>query len=249
MVRASRRTDFTGSALIRLLARLAEVDVPESKQVFAERLSHWLGWTDAVSLFSALNAGTPAAAPSGAGGSAEEAECARVRAALLGAIAEEAPPAPPGRGRARVAVPAPALAPDSDADFTPFRRRYFAGQQAMEAGIGPLRGRLRAALAARSPAMARLAAVDEVMEQVLAPRERTLLSAVPVMLEKRFAHLLSLQPPSPDTSEAATAAAWHGTFRQEMQAVLLAELDIRFQPVEGLLEALRQPPSRGGSAP
>jgi hypothetical protein len=28
-------------------------------------------------------------------------------------------------------------------------------------------------------------------------------------------------------------------FRKDMQSVLLAELDIRFQPVEGLLAALR----------
>jgi hypothetical protein len=34
-------------------------------------------------------------------------------------------------------------------------------------------------------------------------------------------------------------AAWLDVFRKDMQGVLLAELDIRFQPVEGLLEALR----------
>jgi hypothetical protein len=242
------RTDFTGSALIRLLARLAEVDAPGSRQVFAERLSHWLGWTDAVSLFSALNVSAPAVASGHAGASAEEAECMRVRTTLLGAIAEEDAPSPAiGRGRARLPAPPPVpvvAEASASGDFTPFRRRYFAGQKAMEMGIGPLRERLRSALAARSPAMARLAAVDEVMEQVLAPRERTLLSAVPVMLEKRFVHLRETHAREAQAdADDALPAVWHDAFRQEMQAVLLAELDIRFQPVEGLLEALRQPPA------
>ena len=42
-------------------------------------------------------------------------------------------------------------------------------------------------------------------------------------------------PPAP----AITAGAWLDTFRADMRAVLLAELDVRFQPVEGLLAALR----------
>ncbi|KAE8755722.1 DUF3348 family protein, partial [Paraburkholderia madseniana] len=32
---------------------------------------------------------------------------------------------------------------------------------------------------------------------------------------------------------------WLNTFRKDMQSVLLAELDVRLQPVEGLLAALR----------
>ena len=35
------------------------------------------------------------------------------------------------------------------------------------------------------------------------------------------------------------ASAWLDAFREDMHAVLLAELDLRFQPVEGLLAALR----------
>nr|WP_310630847.1 DUF3348 family protein [Paraburkholderia sp.] len=33
--------------------------------------------------------------------------------------------------------------------------------------------------------------------------------------------------------------AWLDAFRKDMQSVLLAELDVRFQPVEGLIAALR----------
>ncbi|MEJ8825033.1 DUF3348 domain-containing protein [Variovorax humicola] len=228
MVQVSRRTGFTGSALIRLLARLTDNGVPESKQAFAERLSHWLGWTDAISLSSALN-GPPASANSGArsSASAEERECTRVRTALVKAITE---------GTAFTAD-----------DFAPYRQRYLARQQAMEAGIGPLRGRLRAVLAARSPAMARLASVDAVMEQALEAHEHRLLATVPALLEKHFkrlrqAHQAALddaQVPVGSEESGGPPAAWLEAFGKAMQGVLLAELDIRLQPVEGLLEALR----------
>ncbi|MCC8446692.1 DUF3348 family protein, partial [Xanthomonas translucens] len=38
---------------------------------------------------------------------------------------------------------------------------------------------------------------------------------------------------------APRAGAWLDVFRQDMQHVLRAELDIRFHPIEGLLAALR----------
>ncbi len=40
-------------------------------------------------------------------------------------------------------------------------------------------------------------------------------------------------------SKDSTSGAWLTTFRKDMQSLLLAELDVRFQPVEGLLAALR----------
>jgi len=243
MVQVSRRAGFTGSALTRLLARLTDIDVPESRQAFADRLSQWFGWTDAISLSSALNGGLQTA-PSGARGpaSTEEGECARVRSALMNAIAEDsAITADKRRGHAQAPAAEPDAPVDTKVDFSPYRRHYLARQQAMEAGIGPLRGRLRAKLAARSPAMARLAAVDAVMEQVLGAHEHRLLATVPGLLEKHFERLRQAdQERSADEPERrAPPGGWQDTFRKDMQGVLLAELDIRLQPVEGLLEALR----------
>ena len=217
MVQVSRRTGFTGSALIRLLARLTDIEVPEPKQAFADRLSQWLGWTDAISLSAALNGGPVTASPGArTSGNAEEREFTRVRTALANTIAEDMRSAPM----------------DTTADFTAYRRRYLARQQAMETSIGPLRGRLRATLAARSPAMSRLAAVDVVMEQVLSAQEHRLLATVPALLEKHFERLRQ-------TDNEVEPGAWLNVFRKDMQDVLLAEMEIRFQPVEGLLEALR----------
>ncbi|MBT9595791.1 MAG: DUF3348 domain-containing protein [Vitreoscilla sp.] len=231
MLRGSQRGGdaITGSALIRLLTRLTEVDAPESRQAFAERLSQWLGWADAISLSAALSSGTPPAPmAASAPGAADKdaADPARVRAGLVKALADAGAAATMNN----------AAADPADGDFSPHRRHYHAQQQAMEHAIGPLRNRLRARLAGRSPAMARLAAVDAVMDQVLGPRERALLSTVPVLLERRFEQLrLQHAPEGP-------APGWMHRFRQDMHSVLLAELEIRLQPAEGLLAALREPP-------
>jgi len=229
-----RRTSFNGSALIRLLSRLADIDAREPAQPTADRLSQWFGWTDAISLSAALDGAPATTAQPGtrAPRNTEEGECQRVRAALANAIAEDSTF---GTGK------------DATPEFTPYRRRYLARQQAMEAGVGSLRSRLRSALAARSPAMARLASVDVVMAQVLEAREHSLLSAVPGMLEKHFERLRKAAG-TPDEAETDSGTqppdAWLDVFRKDAQDVLLAELDFRFQPVEGLLEALRTQATR-----
>jgi hypothetical protein len=229
-----------------LLARLIDVDDSKSKQALADQLGRWLSWTDAISLSAALN-GHPGAARSGSPSPAsdEVGECMSARSALANSIAEDSLFADaPRRMNGHAAEKADPM--ESTADFSPYRRRYVAKQQAMQASIGALRDRLRGSLSAGSPQMARLAAVDAVMEQVLGERERSLLSIVPVLLERHFEHLRradeaaqagNTQPWDPDAQ--VRPGAWLGAFRARMQGVLLAELDFRMQPVEGLLEALR----------
>jgi hypothetical protein len=239
MGQVSRRTGFNGSALIRLLSRLTDIDAREPAQPTADRLSQWFGWTDAISLSAALD-GAPATtqASTRAPRNTEESECHRVRTALANAIVEDTT-----FGTSEDATP----------DFTPYRRRYLARQQAMDAGVGSLRSRLRSALAAKSPSMARLASVDVVMAQVLEAREHSLLSAVPGILEKHFERLRKasqvsdVQDGETETDKDNSAQpddAWLAVFRKDAQDVLLAELDFRFQPVEGLLEALRTQATR-----
>jgi hypothetical protein len=93
--------------------------------------------------------------------------------------------------------------------------------------------------------MARLAAVDAAMERALSPREQTLFARVPALLGEHFERLrqaeqeiLAEAQASEDTS-AMAPGGWLEVFRKDVQSVLLAELDVRFQPVEGLLAALR----------
>jgi len=243
-VLAPQRLALSGPTLVRLLARFGDAEVPEPRQSISDHLSQWLGWTDAIALSTALSVQTPAGEPAArVGASAEQSQSERVRAALRKAISGEGASARRD-GRRTPAASAQAQA-NVEPDFADFRQRYLALQQAMETDIGTLRVRLRAALAARAPALARLATVDAVMEQALGARERSLLAGVPALLGAHFERLRAAAAAAGAASAAESAAecaaphAWLAGFRKDMQSVLLAELEIRFQPVEGLLAALR----------
>jgi hypothetical protein len=260
MVQVARRAGLTDSALVRLLARLTEYDPRESAPAFADRLSDWLRWTDAMSLFTALQDG-PAAAPSPPKTAqlVSDSACERVREALAQALADDSAhlsDQPLGRApRSHLAAPATLELP---VDFSPYRRHYQDSQIAMETAIAPVRAQLRARLAATSPDMARLAQVDTVMEQVLAPHERRLLSTLPALLNRRFdrerdaarvaAAPLADAPLGPNAEPAAATPGahpmhaagnrWQHAFRQDLHAVLQAELELRWQPIDGLLATL-----------
>jgi hypothetical protein len=242
-VQAPPRTAFGGPTLVRLLARLADANVPASAQTLSDRLSQWLGWTDAIALSTALNANPPAAMGSARPvGRAEEELCASVRSALTKAIANNGvlavsrrPRAP--RGGSQVMPEA------ATGDYAAFRQSYLSLQQAMETDIGDLRGRLRAVLAARTSGMARLAVLDAVMERALAARERMLLASVPTLLGVYFERLCREANADTPTAAADAPPMLSGerldAFRRDVQSVLLAELEVRFQPVDALLAALR----------
>lgn len=257
MLEAPQRAAVRGPTFIRLLARLTDADVPSPRQSLSDRLSQWIDWTHAVALSTALDSRPepdPFAEPAPA--TAMEEDCSRVRAALTRAIADDPAFAPTARGAARAAE-STGEAPG----FLFFRQRYLALQQSMDTAIGHLRSRLRDQVADRSVELAHLAAVDAVMERALGRRERRLLVAASTLLGSRFERLrLAAQADSPDTSidtssdptadtpanppkpdAAALRApdAWLETFRRDMRNLLLAELDVRLQPAEGLLAALR----------
>jgi hypothetical protein len=237
LAREPRRTPPIGSAFIRALAALNDVPASAAPDAFAQRLAQWLAWTDAFSLSAALGDAAERSDVPGFGGHgalvADERELARVRAALTKSIIA----APAGAEPRRVDRPlAGAVAPiEMPADFAVYRQRYSQCQLAMETQIVPLRRRLRASLADRSSALAKLAELDSVMEQVVGAQERTLLASVAARLEPCFDRLRATQDEA-----SSQPGAWLERFRQEMRTLLLAELDLRLQPVEGLLEACRK---------
>ena len=248
MLHGSTHPGVAGSELTRLLARFADAPPADTRPVFAERLGHWLGWTGAISLSAALNTGpdvpavTAAGRPRGRPG--EEADFQRVRAALEASIA--AGPREPA---------------SSPTDFGPYRRHCLDRQQAMQDAIGALRQRLRDALSRRSADGARLAAIDAVMDRTLAEHERSLLGLVPLRLQAHFERLLrsaaarapesgtlaagpdtpAAEPdgPAAHTPDPAALDAALATFRDDLDAVLRAELAHRLLPARGLLDTLQ----------
>ncbi|KRB03250.1 DUF3348 domain-containing protein [Lysobacter sp. Root690] len=241
MMQAPRRATVRGPTFIRTLARLTAADVPPPARSLSDQLSQWVDWTHAVALSTALDGRPPAALlDDRILSSADDDECARVRASLTGAIVSDrafAAATPRGPGQASAADA------DETLDFPFYRQRYLALQQTMEAGVGRLRERLRALLTHATPGLVRLAAVDAVMERALSRRERALLAAAPTLLSEHFERLrqAALSAAADAEGDAPTAApsAWLDAFRKDMQNVLLAELDVRLQPAQGLLAALR----------
>lgn len=222
-------TSFSSSPLVRLLASLGIAPATAAAPAVAEPLSQWVAWTDAIALSRVL-ADAPAAglAAPHADMSVRDtvAQVARVRGELCDAIAHDALLAEPAPSSAH-----PGAAADGAIDFAAYRRQYRAHQHTMEDRIGDLRARVRTAVAAASPGLGRLAALDAVLDRALAVHQRRLLEKVPVMLEQRLRALHAA--PSHDAPAAAAPAVG-----PTVQRVLLAELETRMQPVQGLLDAL-----------
>lgn len=255
---------FASSRLVRLLSAGGRAHTPgapgaaDSKPSFAERLGLWLDWTDAIALSAALSdspAGLPPVQPLRASRAAPAAfeACARVRKELAQlATADVVFAADKAAGGAGAVG---ASGPSCAADFAAHRRDYLAHQRAMEAAIGPLRAQVRAALTAQSPALARLAALDAVLEVALRPRERHLLATVPQWLETHFMRLhqaqadMHAEQQSDQQAEQQVDSSADLQFTalvrysQDMQNVLLAELELRLHATEGLLDALRHEPT------
>lgn len=220
MVEVSRRMPVRGPTFIRLIARIADIGVAPPEPSLSDRLGQWIDWTRAVALSRALDGTAPDGGAATPGADTNADECRR---ALVATIVDD-----------------PALASGAAADvqgFAGFRKLCLARQRAMQAETGRLRGRLRDRVAACSPGMARLAEVDAAMEQVLSPKEHALLASIPDLLA---AHYERLQQQAADATPPRPPEAWLAAFRRDMRDVLLAELDVRFQPIEGLLAALRQ---------
>lgn len=255
MTRAPTRTNFHSSRLIRVLADLAMMETTEPGTAFAEKLALWLDHNEAINLYGTLSASAanPPAATAGlrpgAGVAIGEA-FTRVSAALESAIINMGAPV---AGKARMELPAPTLEVPLvlATAYEPYRRYYLAHQRDMEASIRPLRAKVRDVLARAAPALKTLAGLDAALGGMLAERETKLLATVPKLLEKRFAHLfkahqqLLLKNELPDNPAYwMHAGGWLARFRNDLQTVLLAELELRLQPTLGLMEALNHETSK-----
>lgn len=210
------RSTHGSSRLARLLDDAPSPDEDASGMDFAERLSLWLDPLGAIRMQAVLQdvRGIAAAAPARrlAGTLDLGEEFAQVRGVLARGIAKDP---------ADYALP-------GDAPYGGYQRRHLELQRQMEQMAGALRERARDVLARHSARLRQLAALDAAMEQLLAPREQGLLPAAVRMLERRYR----------DERKAADEG-WEQRFAAHWREALLAELDLRLEPVAGLLAALR----------
>ncbi|HET8748304.1 MAG TPA: DUF3348 family protein, partial [Ramlibacter sp.] len=248
------RSAFSPSTLTRLLDGWAPVAAEPSGLDTAERLGLWVSAFDAIRLQAAHQAIAqldPAAVPrrraQRASALAEDVQ--RTRSVLLQAIAQEPGPVvetalTPADLRRLARAAAQPQADEEDASSTRWRQRHLELQRQMELMLPPLREHVRQALAQGSSRLRRLAALDAAMDQVLAPREQKLLPTIIERMERRFTqlreeHRQALQDSGQDDAPAAwrQPGGWLARFAGEWRQLLAAELELRLQPVTGLLEA------------
>lgn len=231
----SFKGSHASSALVRQLAGWLPEGVSAPRQDVAERLGQWLNVNEAIALrttqAAVAAAGASAARRAKPPGDSQalhtalQQELQRVRAVLIQSItARDASHRPDPN--------------ELDIEWALFHQRLNDQQRRMELSVEALRGHVRQALALSTPELAQLAALDAAMEPLLAGREQRLLNALPAFLKARF---VALRQQAVDPSDTAPDdLRWLQTFANEFEQTLLAELDLRLQPVFGLIESLHE---------
>ncbi|EJE53429.1 Protein of unknown function (DUF3348) [Acidovorax sp. CF316] len=247
------------SRLVVLLAQWTRAERAPAQQDVAEQLGQWLSVVDAVELNGSLRSIEAHMAPSAAGDeSAIDAQALedllhKTKADLTRLATAPARSARPLRERADN-TPVEQPDPQVQADFAAHGPRYAEQQKQLDARLGALRTQVRAALLKGPAPLRQLAALDGVMEQMLGVREQRLWASLPGHLERRFVQLRKAHQARVQASGQADdplrwrqAGGWLAGFEQDLQALLLAEMQVRMQPIMGLLEAARNENRRTGN--
>ncbi len=238
-------SSFIGSSpLVRLLDPWSPVEAEAPGPDVAERMSLWFGPLDAIRLQAMHQAvaaageerKSPKAGEKKAPPVAEDLQ--RVRGVLAKAISQD-PLALAG------------LKPDATEDpgYGPFHQRHIELQRQMGQMAGALRDHVRQAVARVSPRLRQLAVLDASLEELMAAREQALLPTTALLLERRFSQLraahrqvLETTGEPDDPTHWRRPGGWLATFANDWRNALLAELDLRLEPVSGLVDALRNEP-------
>ncbi|MFP5467168.1 MAG: DUF3348 family protein [Gammaproteobacteria bacterium] len=217
------------SNLARRLARWMPASVEMPRQDLAERLGQWLNVKEAIALHAAKGMVDAAGAAVARRSRVQteglraklQAELRRVRALLEQSIRRRDPSHRPDPD-------------DPDTEFAFHLQRLNEQQRRMEMSVDALRSHVHERLMQSSADHARLAALDAHMQALYGAREQRLLAQLSTFLKTRFAALQQ----EAATSEFPPDPHWLQTFADEFEQVLLAELDLRLQPVMGLIESL-----------
>lgn len=239
-----------GSRLIRFLTDLAVSDAKISHKNFAEQLGQLIDLSDSFALSDALRSlkRLPFNAKTDAAGKAEYSEAIKAhflqeRSIMVEAIVKSFVP---NQGSLALLLPSA----DSEESINSGKTldgyvRFYAMQQSeMEHRIIKLRAQVREDLSGHSEELAQLAALDTAIGDTLAVPSRKLYTVVPRLLRKRFNLLHDEHRQSADGDDNPQlwleTGGWLDNFYNEMQGLLLAELEVRLQPVLGLIEALEE---------
>lgn len=211
----------TDRAIQSWMDALSGEGLPARRIPAAEQLAQWMGWTDALTLAAVVDAPHEAAAFD------------RSKPGTSKSPASESMPASSLEiGRERLIAQLETIVADTRADWARdpdpavIRRGVARAQRMMEEGVARIRAALRRELmgaGSQSPELLQLAHIDAILEQALADRLRSLLGGAAGRLGR--------------LSENSVAMATSAALLQP----LMAELELRWQPLVGLNQALQSP--------
>ncbi|MFV1873989.1 MAG: DUF3348 family protein [Oleiphilus sp.] len=135
--------------------------------------------------------------------------------------------------------PLPVLCPEAEnLDFSVYENFYLAHQKEMSAKIQGLRSYICETMSAASPTMAKLVLLDKTLEETIGLPLRRGFSALNFVMQQ---HAQVIQTACHD-SKTNTKVKQQSIdeFHVELHQFLLAELELRLQPIHGLLAAFTQ---------
>jgi hypothetical protein len=236
----SAKASLNGSRLLRVLGELAISDAEVSHQHFAQRLGQLIDLSDSVNISRVHGQGS--ASLFTASTTSEEAitaEFLQVRNAIIASIIKSFED-DTGLRRIKLPQPGPEPAADAASGYEPYGRFYAAHQREMGGRIQRLREQVRETVRGGSAELAQLVVLDEALGDTLAPHSRKFFAAIPGLLARRYAHLFHEYTVACDNPQG-NSGSWLELlelFCQDMQSVLLAEVEARLLPTQGLIEAL-----------
>lgn len=263
MVQSSSSTPIERSRLESLLTGLSSAKFRTAEHNLAERLSYLIGVSGSIDLARSLKQ-LPTKVKSSVTGSELSLEddlvntCQQMMLVITSSfVAKEGAE----YHETQLKVPsANGLRLDALQNYDPYRRFYVAHQTEMALGLQALRRRIRASLSCMSVELHQLAELDEILDENLVVHTRRLFNVIPKLLEERFDFLLKrhrqlleelrelIEPHSKKTNENSgdelehwlLPDGWLALFYQDTREMLLAEFDVRLQPILGLIEALNE---------
>jgi hypothetical protein len=239
------------SGLVRLLGELDGNAVNLADINLAEQLGRLISVTDSISLARSLGQLPQNVKISGSKGPVDKLAVEvqdvvfRVREAMIRTIVESFLAESNGTG---IQAPSASLGTRAEAlqTYEPYLRFYSMHQAEMAGAVQSLRQRVRNDLATVSPELHRLGELDTILSDSLAVHTSKLLNVIPRLLKQRFTVLLdAYRKKTGDSTQTEPhhwlmPGGWLELFYKDMQELLLAELDLRLQPVLGMLEALNE---------
>ena len=252
MIQTTSPTLMDRSRLVSLLTELSDTKLNSADYNLAERMGNLMGLSGSINLAHALRQTPTGQDHRGSVSENLQELVLEARAAMILKISRsfdhkdnesKNKEANITQSSNRVPTANVAIKPEALISYEPYKRFYTTYQVEIGVEAQRLRAMVRGDISNVSVTLGRLAELDNTLEHSLAVHNRKLFEVTPRLLEKRFYFLLKSYQQADNSSELSDwlkPGAWLTLFYRDLRELLLAEFDVRLQPVFGLLEAVNE---------